>query len=263
MSAIRQHGGAPADPARPQVPEPSLAERARTLMHVARVGTLATVSHKHAGVPFGSLMPYAIDERGQPILLVSSMAVHTQNLNADPRASLFVPQPGVSGDPLGSARVTLLGQVGPAGPEFRELYLARYENARYWIDFTDFSLLKLTVEDVYFVGGFGVMGWIGAPEYAAAMPDPLADVSTEILEHMNKDHADVLVLLARAYAGVEADKARMLAVDRLGFELRLETQGRVHGTRVAFPREVTSVGESRIVLIEMAKQARETHKRIL
>src|SRR5437588_12876134 len=98
MSSSRQHGGAPSD--RPQVPEPSLAERARTLLHVARMGTLCTLSRKHPGFPFGSLMPYALDERGNPIFLVSSMAMHTQNLQADPRASLFVPHPGVSGTPL-------------------------------------------------------------------------------------------------------------------------------------------------------------------
>ena len=56
---------------------------------------------------------------GRPIFLVSSMAMHTQNLNADPRASLFVTQPGVTGDPLGAARVTLMGTVGAAGPEAR------------------------------------------------------------------------------------------------------------------------------------------------
>ena len=114
MSTSRQHGGAPSTN-RPQAPEPSLAERARTLLHIARIGTLATLSRKHPGWPFGSLMPYALDPRGHPIFLVSSMAMHTQNLNADPRTSLFVTQPNVTGDPLGAARVTLMGKVDPAG----------------------------------------------------------------------------------------------------------------------------------------------------
>jgi len=227
-------------------------------MHVARLGTLSTISRKHAGWPFGSMMPYALDERGRPIFLVSSMAMHTQNLHADPRASLFVPQPGVDGDPLGAARVTLMGQVAPAGEDVRELYLKSYENARYWIDFSDFSLIRLQVADVYFIGGFGVMGWIPAPEYEAARPDPLADEAPRILDHMNKDHHEALVLMARAYAGVEADQARMTAVDRLGFELRLQTGERVHGTRVAFPQEVRSVAESRTMLVEMTRRARES-----
>jgi len=39
------------------------------------------------------------------------MAMHTQNLQADPRASLFVTEPDASGDPLGASRVTLIGTV--------------------------------------------------------------------------------------------------------------------------------------------------------
>jgi putative heme iron utilization protein len=200
-------------------------------------------------------MPYALDPRGSPIFLVSSMAMHTQNLNTDPRASLFVTQPGITGDPLGAARVTLLGKVAPAGPEARSLYLKLHENAQYWIDFDDFSLIRLEIEDVYYVGGFGVMGWIGAAEYEHASPDPLADAAPGIIEHMNADHAGALLLITRAFANLEADEARMTSVDRLGFEVRLKTGDRVHGTRIPFLAEVKNVGESRTMLIEMVRRS--------
>src|SRR5450755_3999771 len=72
------------------VPEPSFAERARTLMHSGRIGSLSTLSRKQPGFPFGSLMPYGLDGQGRPIFLISTMAMHTQNLEADPRASLFL-----------------------------------------------------------------------------------------------------------------------------------------------------------------------------
>ena len=75
-------GGGP-----PPTPEPSYAERARTLVHLARAGTLSTLSRRHPGHTFGSVMPYAPDPRGAPLLLISSMAMHTQNLEADPRAT--------------------------------------------------------------------------------------------------------------------------------------------------------------------------------
>src|SRR5579883_3441033 len=203
----RQHAGPP-DASRPQVPEPTLAERARTLLHLARIGTLCTISRKHPGFPFGSLMPYALDDAGHPILLVSSMAMHTQNLHADPRASLFVTQPGVTGDPLGAARVTLLGRTQPAAPDARSIYLKLHENAQYWIDFTDFSLIRLEVEDVYYIGGFGVMGWVGLSDYIRATPDPLADDAPRIIAHMNEDHADALLRIARHFGGLNADEAR-------------------------------------------------------
>jgi putative heme iron utilization protein len=66
---------------------------------------------KQPGFPFGSLMPYGLDDQGRPIFLVSTMAMHTQNLQADPGASLFVTEPDASGDPLGASRVTLIGSV--------------------------------------------------------------------------------------------------------------------------------------------------------
>ena len=96
----------------PQLPEPTYAERVRTLVSLNRIATLSTVSRKCPGYPFGSLMPYAIDDAGRPIFLISSMAMHTQNMQADPRASLFVCQGG-DGDPLGMARATLVGDVLP------------------------------------------------------------------------------------------------------------------------------------------------------
>ncbi len=66
------------------VPEPSFAERARTLIHLGRIGSLSTLSRKQPGFPFGSLMPYALDGQGRPVFLISTMAMHTQNLQAGP-----------------------------------------------------------------------------------------------------------------------------------------------------------------------------------
>jgi putative heme iron utilization protein len=258
-SSERKHAGGASS--NPLVPEPSFAERARTLLHLGRIGSLSTLSRKQTGFPFGSLMPYVLDEQGRPLFLISTMAMHTQNLLADGRASLLVTQPDASGDPLGAARVTLVGNVLPIpNPEVtqaRDLYLARHENSKYWVDFEDFSFYRMEVRDVYYVGGFGVMGWVAASEYGQAQPDPLVHEAAGIIQHMNADHEDALILLARVFAGIEADGATMTAVDRLGFHLRLKTQDAMVGTRIAFLREVRSATETREVLIEMVKQARQ------
>jgi heme iron utilization protein len=251
----------PAPPEGPSVPEPSFAERARTLVHVGRIGSLSTWSRKQPGFPFGSVMPYGLDDRGRPIFLISTMAMHTQNLQQDARASLLVMQPDSSGDPLGASRVTLLGNVsaveGPEVAQVRELYLARYANSKYWVDFKDFSFYRMEVVDVYFVGGFGVMGWIPVSEYDVALPDPLADAAAGIIQHMNTDHQDALILLARVLAGVDAQEAAMTAVDRLGFHVRLTTKAGIRGARIAFSREVRNPVETRKVLVEMVQQARQ------
>ena len=242
------------------VPEPSLAERARTLAALGRIGSLSTHSRKFAGFPFGSMMPFAIDEHGRPVFFISTMAMHTQNLLQDPRSSLLITQPDVSGDPLGAARLTLVGTAAEAPKdEVRDLYLARYENARYWQDYTDFAYYRLEVSGVYFIGGFGVMGWVSADDYRQARPDPLWEAAPGILRHMNADHAAALCLIARHFAGEAADEASMTAVDRLGFHLRIKTGEKVLGRRVGFLREVTSSDEARAILVEMVKQARASN----
>jgi len=259
-SSSRKHAGTGVPSDQPAVPEPSFAERARTLVYVARIGSLSTLSRKQPGFPFGSVMPYGLDEQGRPIFLISTMAMHTQNLQADPRASLLVTQDDAGGDPLGASRVTLVGNVLPIPQselaEARKLYLARYANSKYWVDFEDFSFYRMDVVDIYYVGGFGVMGWVSASEYVRSQPDPLADSVAEIIQHMNADHKDALVLLARKFAGIEAQEATMTAVDRLGFQVRLKMPDGMRGARIAFLREVSNPAETRKVLVEMVQQAR-------
>jgi putative heme iron utilization protein len=73
---------------------------------------------------------------------------------------------------------------------------------------------------------------------------------------MNADHVDSMVLLARAYAQIEASEATMTSVDRLGFSLRLKTKEGIKGARLNFLREVATAQETRKVLIEMVEQTR-------
>jgi heme iron utilization protein len=258
-SSIRKHAGSgPSD--QPTDPEPSFAERARTLVYLARIGSLSTLSRKQPGFPFGSVMPYGLDGHGRPIFLISTMAMHTHNLQADSRASLLVTQPDASGDPLGASRLTLIGNVltipDPEVLEARKLYLARHANSQYWVDFEDFSFYRMHVVDVYYVGGFGVMGWVSASDYEHAQPDLLADAAGEIIQHMNADHKDALILLARVFARIESKEATMTAVDRLGFHVRLITQDGMRGARIAFLREVSNPAETRKVLVEMVRHTR-------
>src|SRR5208283_534333 len=109
-TSTRKHAG-PGPGDQIPVPEPAFSERARTLVYLGRIGSLSTLSRKQPGFPFGSVMPYGLDASGHPIFLISTMAMHTQNLQADPRASVLITQPDSSGDPLGASRVTLMGNV--------------------------------------------------------------------------------------------------------------------------------------------------------
>jgi putative heme iron utilization protein len=239
--------------------EPAHSERVRTLLVSERVGTLATQSQRHPGYPFASVMPYALLEDGSPLFLISGMAIHTQNLLAEPRASLLVMQSGAGSDPLGAPRATLLGSVQriETADAIRKAYLDRHPSASYWIDFDDFSFFRLEVDDVYFVGGFGVMGWVSVDEYRTAEPDPLVDAAAGIIEHMNADHAGALRSITRHFGGLEAEEATMVSCDRLGFVVRARTAAGMKGARIQFPEPVTSREDARRVLVGMTRESRQ------
>lgn len=254
---MTQHASSSTPP--PPGVEPTHAERARTLLVSERVGTLATQSQRHAGWPFASVMPYALGADGAPLFLISGMAIHTQNVLADSRASLLVMQSGADADPLGSPRVTLLGNVtriGDVSDELRARYLERHPSAKYWIDFSDFSFFRLGVTAAYFVGGFGVMGWVTTEDYLAAEADPLVDAAPQIIAHMNTDHADALLAITRHFGGLEAEEATMVACDRLGFVVRARTSGGMKGVRIQFSAPVESRDDARRVLVAMTREAR-------
>lgn len=143
--------------------------RARALAEAERTGTLSTHSAQHANYPFGSLVSYALDSWGRPVFLLSKLAMHTQNLAGNWRASLFIAASGADANPLAGSRVTLLGTVEQIPPEFGSaIYLPKHEEARQWAGFGDFSFYQLQVTAVYFIAGFGQMGWVPVDEYRAA-----------------------------------------------------------------------------------------------
>src|SRR5438270_7454149 len=233
--------------ARPAPPEPSHAERARTLVAGQSRGALSTIAVDPAGTPFGSVVTYGLDEHGRPCFFVSTLAEHTRNLRADPRASLLVVEDTPAGaDPLASGRVTLLGTVGEVTDEAeraaaRAGYLAA-NPAAFYVDYGDFRCLRLEVTGVRYVGGFGRMSWVDVARYAAARPDPLAPAAGGIIGHMNADHADALVTLCHHDAGrPDVLAAVMTAVDRYGFEVVADLgDDRREALRIAFRTEQES-----------------------
>jgi heme iron utilization protein len=156
-----------------QPPEPSHAELARALVVATNRGVLSTVALDPPGYPFGSVATYALNAAGRPVVCISTMAPHTQNAAADPRASLLVAEPVAHGaDPMDAGRVTLVGDLLPVGEEeraaVRELYLAANPASASYVDFGDFGFWRLEVRAVRYVGGYGRMSWVDPADYASA-----------------------------------------------------------------------------------------------
>src|SRR5829696_7883846 len=136
------------------IPTPTHAERARTLVAQTSTGTLCTLALEPEGYPYGSFVTVAFDN-GIPIFLISGIAEHTKNLERDPRASLLVAEGG-SADPLANGRVTMLGpcmRVNEDCGSARAAFFAAHPNSTYYADFRDFAFWKLDVDYVRYIGG--------------------------------------------------------------------------------------------------------------
>lgn len=249
----------------PQVvlgPEPSDAERARTMVAAITTGTLGTLAIDPAGTPFGSVAPFGLTDDGVPVICISELAEHTRNLRADARASMLVVEPtAAGGDPLAAGRVTLLGrgvEVDAAGrEEAKATHLAGNPHAAGYVDYGDFSFWRVEVDAIRYVGGYGRMSWITAGDWAAARPDPVATFGAGAVEHLNADHADALLLMARHLAGrATATTATAVGIDRLGLELVAigdDGPGRV---RLAFDEPATTPEAIRAATVTLARAAR-------
>lgn len=234
-------GGSPASPA----------QDARQILRRALKGTLATLD-RGSGHPYASLVTLATDMSGQPIVLISRLALHTQNLIADDRASILADGTGADGNPLAGGRVTLIGRVRPSTDEaVRRRFLARHPDARDYAGFTDFAFHVLEVERAHFVGGFGRIVSLDASETLIGLESAEALLAGEadILDHMNQDHQETINLFATALLGSEPGPWRMTGVDpegcdivNLGAALRLPFAQRVtspQGVRQEFVRLAT------------------------
>ncbi|MEO5678952.1 MAG: DUF2470 domain-containing protein [Acidimicrobiales bacterium] len=257
-------GNEPAEPPTNPAPEPSHAERVRTLVAGQTRGALATLVVDPAGTPFGSIVTYGLDERGRPVSFVSTLAEHTRNVLADPRASLLVLEVVPEGsDPLAASRATLLGRMEQvADAAEAEAAKAAYMVANpqaFYVAYGDFLCMRLEVEHIRYVGGFGRMSWVDPERYAAAEPDPLAIHAAGIVGHMNADHAGALVELCHAYAGrTDVTAARMTAVDRYGFEVVADVTGprQQAAFRIGFRTEQAAPDAVRHELVGMLHAAR-------
>jgi heme iron utilization protein len=240
------------------IPTPTHAERARTLVARISTGTLCTLALEPEGYPYGSFVTVAFDS-GHPIFLISGLAEHTRNLEQDPRASLLVAESGAA-DPLANGRVTMLGPCTPVegdGSSARAAFLAAHPNSSYYADFRDFAFWRLQVDHVRYIGGYGRMSWISKTDWLAAEPDPLGPSADGIIAHMNADHADAMVLYCKAFSKATAiTAARMTGVDRYGFEMSAMTPMGPRPVRVAFEKPVSTSEEVRAALIAMVNDAR-------
>lgn len=224
-------------------------------MRLVRTGLKASLATLDGGHPYASLVLVATEPDGSPLLLISKLAQHTRNLEADPRASLLFDGTDAAEDPLSGARVSVRGTVEiTREPRALRRFLARHPSAEGYAAFPDFATYRMQMQAAHFVGGFGRI--VGLARQDLVLPlegaSALLEAEPEIVAHMNADHADAVSLYATRLYGASAGAWRLTGVDPEGFDLVCGTRA----LRAAFPERVTSPAAAREAFVAMVRQAR-------
>ncbi len=235
--------------------ETSSAEIGRRLLRTSRQGALATL--KPDGAPYASLVAIASHPDGSPVLLISRLAVHTQNILADVRVSLLLSERN-EGDPLQNSRIMLAATAEPAEKDdaalLRRRYLAAHPSAELFVDFSDFLFVRLRLNGIHLVAGFGHIADLSPAEVLTPIDDAkaLMEAEEDAVAHMNEDHADALSLYATKLLGAAVGDWRCTGLDPDGLDLAASDVV----LRLDFPERVTTPGALRAVLVKLAAAAR-------
>ncbi|BBD57953.1 hypothetical protein NIES2109_07210 [Nostoc sp. HK-01] len=88
------------------------------------------------------------------------------------------------------------------------------------------------------------------------------EISSRICTHMNEDHAEAVLLYAKAFASVtEATAAQMLSIDAQGMDLSAQVNGEMTPVRIQFDHVLADAEDAHQTLIAMVRQARVTGDR--
>jgi heme iron utilization protein len=229
---------------------------ARSLLRRSRQGALATLM-AGSGDPYCSLVNVASHPDGSPILLISSLALHTRNILGDARVSLMLDERG-PGDPLEGSRIMLAGRAeqarGDQAATLRRRYLNAHPSAETFVNFKDFSFFRIFPVSAHLVAGFGRIVDLTPEQFLTDISDAatLLEAEQGAIEHMNADHREAMNLYATRLLGAEAADWRCTGCDPDGMDM--EADGKT--LRLDFPRRIAAPAALRQMLKELADQAR-------
>jgi heme iron utilization protein len=232
------------------------ARLARSLLRRSRQGALATLM-ADSGDPYCSLVNVASHPDGAPILLISRLALHTQNILRDTRVSLMLDE-RAEGDPLEGARIMLAGRAEEANAGdieiLRRRYLNAHPSAEAFVDFKDFSFFRIRPLGAHLVAGFGRIVDLKPPQFLTDVSDAVSLLAAEqdAIDHMNADHRETTNLYATRLLGAGPADWRCTGCDPDGIDLQAGTKT----LRLDFPARVTGPGELRKMLVGLADEAR-------
>ena len=236
----------------PDISTQAAAREARVLMRASRTATLGSLMD---GGPYASLVTVAFDMDTAPLLLLSDLADHTRNVQTDDRVSLLFEAASGLPNPQSGPRLTVQGYIKPSdAPDHARRFIARHPAAKLYSDFSDFNFYRVEAERLHFVGGFASALWLSKDQAAvdANAAQAMAECETDVVHHMNTDHADAVRLYANKLLGKRGKAWKLIGIDPDGLDLKLKNTY----ARLNFDEPVHDAASCRAVLVALAARAR-------
>ncbi|KAL9228450.1 hypothetical protein vseg_004033 [Gypsophila vaccaria] len=236
-------------------PKPLPSEVSRTIMELSTRGTLSTLTHD--GWPLGVGVRFTVDADGTPILCFNASNRH---FSLDKRSTLHVQleQCGVR-----TPQCTIQGSLDRPEDKMLLKKLHSVWKTRYGEDMKDDLLYVVSVDRVLQQEDFQEDGvWVTSSDYKSACPDPLRDIAEKIVTDINENNMEDVVRFCNIYADLQfqVSEAKMVWVDRLGFDLRIQSPNGIYEIRIPFPREVTDEKGVKSTFNGMSQVAWEVEK---
>lgn len=235
-------------------PDEKMIQESRTLMLKRDHAIMSTMSVEYPGFPFGSVVPYALNMEGRPIVLISSIAQHTKNILEDSKMSLTITAAD-GGDVQAAARLCLLGHLKPmeADEQAENRYFSYFEQSKLYFDVHDFSFYEFHPEAVRYIGGFGKIFWVDVKDFFLANPF-FGSVEEGMLTHMNDHHSNSIRAYAMHFGKMTIEErqiVRLVGMDAEGMDLKVDQER----LRIPFEKNIQTAGEARETLTALSHEA--------
>jgi putative heme iron utilization protein len=226
----------------------------RSLLNTKDFGILSTLSVKLGGFPFGSVVPYCLDENGMVVILISTIAQHTKNIIEDDRCSMTVINE--ADDVQANGRLCIIGHMESLlenDADVKERYYRHFPKSREYSNTHNFSFYRLRPISVRYIGGFGAIHWFEPSEFLINNPFHGKE-EDKVINHMNDDHHDSLISYCEVYKKMiisPDDSIRMVGIDTMGFDAFVNDKK----VRFDFELPVQNAQEAREALVTLSKGA--------
>jgi|AP95_1055475.scaffolds.fasta_scaffold03914_3 hypothetical protein len=244
----------------PRIKPKSAGQTSRQIIRSARKAFLNTIANPEdsafAGWPSTSMVTVAAAWDSSPILMLSDIAYHAQNIGADERSALMFDGTAGYVNPQEGPRVSVVGRLKKTNDKkLQARFLARHPRAQLYAGFGDFNFYKMTVEKFHFVGGFARAIWVNKQKALLAKADwsEIAQSEQGIVEHMNADHSEALRLYGTNLLKKRGKNWQMIGADPEGCDLKCGTG--IH--RLNFDEICTTTAKYRETLVNLVAKAKQ------